>query len=189
MQSFPKNELSLAQTDSVNQEKDLLICPRCLEKAHRHGYRTRVLFCEGRREEKQVQRGKCAGGCLRTFTELPEGILPYKRYPESVVTQAVESFETGLAVKDCSAPAEESTLRRWRREFALKLQLFIAVLFTAIRWKGIELPVATLSANKVTVLKEYTTILYGAAAVKNYLGRCFRLLSSHHLRVGCPAAG
>jgi len=141
------------------------------------------------KREVTVRRGKCVE-CLKTFTILPAGVLPFKRYHESIVEQAVSDFEAGTRIRDVVAPAEESTLRRWKKEFSELLSKFCTVMCTAVNFiKKLGLQPPVVCENRMTLLKKYFNIFDGAEYSGNILRRCFWFSASHHLRVGCPQAG
>ena len=59
--------------------------------------------------------------CRKIHHELPDIMVPRKRYEAQVIEEAISK-------QDSAAPCEESTLRRWKRWFALLLEYFKRIL-------------------------------------------------------------
>ena len=103
-------------------------CPYCgSEKFHKHGSRKRHVI-ERVKTWYQVQRFRCTHCCEhRTFTVLLPNMLPHKHYAAPEIEQVLQNQEDPTSSPhECGA--EESTLRRWAREFPSKLSAFAALL-------------------------------------------------------------
>lgn len=80
------------------------------------GSRKRVLFRQdGSRDRLVIRRLQCCE-CHRISHELPDIIVPYKRYESDAVADALG--ETVSPENDC-CPAEHSTIQRWKLWFFL----------------------------------------------------------------------
>lgn len=78
----------------INSTEAPLYCKRCGRKMHRHGCRLRkVLYLNASGEVKaivyRIQRF-CCRQCHKTHDELPNCIIPYKRYGLNVFEQIFE---------------------------------------------------------------------------------------------------
>jgi hypothetical protein len=58
----------------------------------------------------------CAA-CRQCFTLLPHWLLPFKRYTATEIEAVLRHVFKGHHLADAPSGAEESTLRRWWREF------------------------------------------------------------------------
>ena len=110
-------------------------CPSCgCEKLHKHGKRDRHVIEHGKKFGTQctvwysVQRFLCTEyKCGKTFTLLLPNMLPHKHYAAPEIEQVLQKQEDPAAPHhECGA--EESTLRRWKREFPEKLSALAAYL-------------------------------------------------------------
>jgi len=93
-------------------------CYSCGGKLHKHGQRRRHVRTR-KKVWYQVQRLRCCL-CRETRTLLLPNMLPRKHYSASEIEQVLRKQEDPSAPA-CECGAEESTLRRWRREFPEKL--------------------------------------------------------------------
>ena len=62
----------------------------------------------------QLRRYRC-GSCKKILTEFPAQVIPYKKHETNIIQDVMESSKVPA---DC--PAEESTIRRWRKFFSAK---------------------------------------------------------------------
>jgi Domain of unknown function (DUF6431) len=60
--------------------------------------------------------------CRKTFTRLPHFLLPFKRYPASEIEAVLRHLFSGGKLIKSPSGADESTLRRWWKEFSSKLE-------------------------------------------------------------------
>jgi len=109
-----------------------IVSPCCGERLKVIGSRRRkCLNSDGVPMVLVVRRLRCQQ-CGRIHHELPDFLVPYKRYVSSCV-EAVISNEQPLVVA-----VDESTLRRWRNWFNGKTQAFAGCLTSlAIRYGGL----------------------------------------------------
>jgi hypothetical protein len=68
-----------------------------------------------------VDRFYCSG-CHKCFTRLPSFLLPYKRYIADEIEAALQHLTSGGSLDKAPGGAEESTLRRWLKEFQGKIR-------------------------------------------------------------------
>lgn len=93
----------------------------CQRPLQRHGSRPRGYLKQGQKEICQVERFYCPA-CHRHFTRLPPNLLPYKRYNANEIEAALQHLTTGGRMSGAPGGAEESTLRRWLKEFQGKIR-------------------------------------------------------------------
>lgn len=91
-------------------------CPCCTERLEIIGSRERKVRGEGGELRRLVIRRLRCTGCRKIHHELPDLLVPYKRYESACIEQTVTEPEASVTV--C---AETSTLRRWRLGFRLWL--------------------------------------------------------------------
>lgn len=96
-------------------------CPECGAKTHGHGTRRRVVRILGEKKWCKVRRFLCTG-CKKSFTRLPDFLIPFKHYAVREIEQFLRSLAKGFSFNQTQAGAEESTLRRWHKEFQGKIQ-------------------------------------------------------------------
>jgi len=98
-------------------------CPCCTGKLAIIGSRERKVRGEdGEPRRLVIRRLRCAG-CRTIHHELPDLLVPYKRYESHCIEQAVPQPEASV-----SACAETSTLRRWKVWFGVLSIYFILAL-------------------------------------------------------------
>ena len=86
---------------------DAPLCPSCGSLCSGYDTRVRRVICDdGSVEEYRLRRVRC-GSCRSLHLELPDFILPRKRYAAAVIEAALEG-------RGDSCPAEASTIWRWR---------------------------------------------------------------------------
>ena len=59
--------------------------------------------------------------CGKTFTLLPDFLLPFKHYTAAEIEGVLRHFFGGGRLSELHSEADESTLRRWWKEFSQKL--------------------------------------------------------------------
>jgi hypothetical protein len=67
-----------------------------------------------------VDRFLCTA-CGKTFTLLPDFLLPFKHYTAAEIEGVLRHFFGGGRLSELHSEADESTLRRWWKEFSQKL--------------------------------------------------------------------
>jgi hypothetical protein len=93
----------------VSHEKS--ICPCCNGALECVGSRTRICLNEASDKRKLIIRRLRCGKCVRIHHELPDMLIPYKRYD----SRSIEAVIDGKA--ELTVAADESTIRRWREWF------------------------------------------------------------------------
>ena len=81
----------------------------------------------GEKKWCRVRRFSCMC-CHKTFSRLPNFLLPYKHYVTQEIEQALLAPEGVASCALISSSAEESTLRRWRKEYHYKMQHWAGIL-------------------------------------------------------------
>jgi len=97
-------------------ESGEVVCPICVGMLGLHGtYRRYLKDSEAKRHEGWIAQSHCAG-CKKYHSLIPSFIKPNKQYEAEVIEEAIKAQEAGeLKRSDC--PANETTIRRWVREF------------------------------------------------------------------------
>jgi transposase-like protein len=87
---------------------------------HRHGNRPRQGIIAGIKQWFQAQRFRCPR-CEKTFTRLPDWLLPFKQYVAQEIEGVLRHLFNGGRLIESPCGADESTLRRWWKEYRHKL--------------------------------------------------------------------
>lgn len=98
-------------------------CPCCTEKLVVIGSRERKVRGGGGELRRLVIRRLRCTGCRKIHHELPDLLVPYKRYESNSMEQVLTEPEASVSV--C---AETSTLRRWKAWFQVLTVYFILAL-------------------------------------------------------------
>lgn len=119
-------------------------CPRCEGLLKAIGSRDRKLIeASGRAKLLCIRRLRCKE-CKKIHHELPDCLVPFKRYTAECIEEVLSETEANPSV-----PADESTLYRWRCWYAAyKLYWRLCLLAIAARFK--PYPVRTQSAPPQT---------------------------------------
>ena len=96
-------------------------CPYCEGSFKVIGSRRRIIFRQDGSKEKLIIRRLQCCECHRVSHELPDIIVPYKRYESDVIADALD--ETVSSQNDC-CPAEHSTIQRLKLWFFLLRDYF-----------------------------------------------------------------
>ena len=133
----------------------------------------------------KVSRYLCVGRCKKTFTALLPNMLENKHYCASEIEGALYGLEEGLSVNDLKISAEESTIRRWKREFktvipalSSKLEALAQIFFQ----RTASLSSATL--NPLKRLENALGLLETPCTGWPILARAFFRALSHPLCIG-----
>jgi len=95
-------------------------CPHCARDLQGHGTRKRLARIGDIRWWCQARRFLCPG-CKKTFTRLPDFLLPFKHYVALEIEAVLRHLFEGGRIVEAPSGADEGTLRRWWREFRYKL--------------------------------------------------------------------
>jgi hypothetical protein len=96
-------------------EEGIALCPNCGELLEYHSWVTRLLKDKaGKRSKYLIRVLKCINTACPTkyHRELPDIIIPYKRYDTESIEEAIDTDNQNATVA-----ADESTIHRWRRWF------------------------------------------------------------------------
>jgi hypothetical protein len=116
-------------------------CSKCGSPTHFHSWKRRSAWSSDSEETTILQlQVICTNpDCKKTHVIIPDFLCPYKRYVSSEIEVAVAAQNSKEAVNPNTA-AEESTIRRWRKQFAMRFKERLNVL-------------------ERTLLKEYTQMV------------------------------
>ncbi len=103
------------------KSRETAICPICGNLLKVIGSRKRSLIeFDGHKKTLIIRRLKCEH-CIRIHHELPDIIVPYKRYSSEAIESGICSIQEGL-------PCEFTTIRSWKIWFYLLEEYFEATL-------------------------------------------------------------
>jgi hypothetical protein len=148
-------------------------CPCCSGELRVAGSRPRVWYqSSGDRATLIIRRLYCEL-CQRIHHELPDLLVPYKRYD----TESIE----GVLTSTGTVAADESTISRWRGWFQMWAVYAAGVLYSiGIRF---HLPVEHASTPSQSALHKLGRYVGDAAG---WLGRVVRPITNAHLWVTDP---
>lgn len=95
---------------SIQSEEAHPLCPHCKKAMWQYGYRWRVAFLSNGQKVHILIRRLWCPRCLRIHHELPDFLLPYKRFVARCIEKAINGQTDGLC-------CENSTIIRWHRWF------------------------------------------------------------------------
>ena len=97
------------------RSKEESYCPYCGGKFKVIGSRKRILFMQdGSNSWLIIRRLECIE-CNKISHELPDCIIPYKRYEARAIEN--EILEREECIEKCICPVEQYTIYRWRKWF------------------------------------------------------------------------
>jgi hypothetical protein len=99
----------------------------------------RQAISDGIKHICQVPRFLCVQ-CKKTFTLLPHFLLPFKHYAVSEIEGVLRHLSDGGKLSEAPSEADESTMRRWRKEFDLKLETWAGILEAKLIRLGKSIP-------------------------------------------------
>ncbi len=94
----------------VRSKEEENFCPCCSGKVKCIGSRIRKYFDSQGSKNLRIRRLRCEK-CNKVHHELPDIIVPYKRYGSKCIESVITDKENE------AVPAEESTLLRWKKWF------------------------------------------------------------------------
>ena len=114
----------------IESEEEFTLCPNCGSELTYHSRVIRpATDATGEKKAYSIRVMRC---CTETcpskyHRELPDAIVPYKRYCSEAIEEAIDPGSSGITVA-----ADESTIRRWREWFQHSAtQLMMALLSVA----------------------------------------------------------
>lgn len=111
-----KKEIAIISSEKIP-------CPICGGKLSGRDSRVRQLIgADGNVMRLRIRRLRCKG-CGRIHSELPDIVQPFKHYASAVIQEVLDGNTDGC-------PAEDSTIRRWRLEFASAVKYIESILIS-----------------------------------------------------------
>jgi len=112
------------------------VCPVCQSRAHIHGTYIRKVIeinLEGSILETVVEitiaRVKCTSEeCGKTHAIIPDFLCPNKRYKSEEISESIEIYEETGSIEEVKTSAEESTIRRWIKQYSSKIDMIVTAL-------------------------------------------------------------
>jgi hypothetical protein len=119
----------------------VFFCSQCGSRTHFHSWKRRSAWSSDSEGTTILQlQVICTNpDCKKTHVVIPDFLCPYKRYVGAEIEAAVAAQNSKEATNSNTA-AEESTIRRWRKQFAMRLK-------------------ERLNTLERTLLKEYTQMV------------------------------
>lgn len=103
------------------KSEELNDCPNCSGSLSGYDFKIRYLIRDtGEKETYKLRRLKCKE-CRRLHIELPDIMHPYKHHESQVI-------EAELSGTGISCPADYSTIRVWKKQFAQNMNKVSGVL-------------------------------------------------------------
>lgn len=97
-----------AQSVYLVKYLEVPVCPKCGAALSGYDHRRRtVIGMDGEPRAYLLRRLRCPA-CGQLHLELPDFFLPQKHYSKEVITEA-------QAGNDAQCPADDSTIRRWKK--------------------------------------------------------------------------
>lgn len=136
-QPLPHHEFIIAHLGRNRQEYLQLMpltmtitfyCPDCSSMAHHNQWLGRSAWSSdgGDAEIPQLQVLCTNKGCRKTHVIIPDFLNPYKRYVGAEIEECIIAQEA--TDNTVTTGAEESTIRRWRKQFAERLPHILTAL-------------------------------------------------------------
>jgi hypothetical protein len=152
----------------IYSEEEFALCPMCGKHLLYHSWVKRKLTdIFDIKNIYNIRVMKCNNeACTQTYhRELPDIIIPYRRYDANSIETAIEHDKSGILI----AP-DESTIKRWQAWFKISMiQIMMALISVAV---GIEEDAET--SSLATQKRTSTTPL---EAIKEIVGRKVRWLN------------
>lgn len=105
------------------KSKEKSYCPYCSGEFKVVGSRKRILFRKDGTISRLVIRRLQCRNCIRISHELPDLIVPYKRYESDAISDVLENAQN---TENICCPAECSTMQKWKIWFFLLHSYFEA---------------------------------------------------------------
>jgi len=133
-------------------ESGEIVCPICGGYMRLHGSYPRHVKDNGaKRHEGWISQGYC-GACNKYQALIPSFIKPYKQYEAEVIEAALRAAESG-EMKSSDCPANESTITRWKAEFAERGARAVGVLMS-IMYKIYTEHISMIEMKKEGLMKQ-----------------------------------
>lgn len=98
----------------------LIRCPICGSIMTLNTHNIRKVRYKDHKEIWRVPVYKC-NKCKKYHTVLPDTLVPYKQYEATIISEAI----SGTKISDC--PAEDSTIRSWKKWYSRSERFFAHV--------------------------------------------------------------
>jgi hypothetical protein len=126
-----------------------------------------------------IRRLRCEQ-CGKIHHELPDLMIPYKRYAADIIEDTI--FQT----VHLTVAADESTIYRWRKWFSTLIDYWLFILQSLlIQFEQNETPTVDLSSRLLPVHKRIGQ-WFGTA--RGWLGKIVRPVANHHFWIHTRSA-
>jgi hypothetical protein len=132
-----------------------------------------------------VRRFLCTG-CGKTFTCLPDIVLPFKHYVAEEIERVLRHLFDGGRLSQSPSGADERTLRRWWNEYSHKLSQWAGALESRVFQFSGHLPSLMCQSNPLVRLEEVLSLLPALPRHGGVMVKALWLKTSHQLRLPRP---
>jgi len=156
----------------VESEEKIAICPNCGNPLIYHSRIIRSLLdISGTKKRYSLRVLKCENeACPTTYhRELPDSIIPYKRYDAQSIQDAIEGENTIVA-------ADESTIYRWRKWFETNSMYMKMALLGVLAMLQYKDGTSSLSIEKHKTENQVEDIKIILSLEERWLGAIVRIL-------------
>lgn len=155
-------------------------CPCCSGLSYEViGSRSRKVRREDGRTECYIIRRLRCNECRKIHHELPDIVIPYKRYEAKVIEEGIYPSEPLVL------PVDDSTLYRWRSWFAELITYWLGICQSLLIQYAETPPVNDLSFHSLPVHKRIGQ-WFGAGA--GWLGKIVHPVANHHFWIHTRSA-
>jgi hypothetical protein len=170
----------------IESEEESALCPNCGDPLKYHSWTNRSLKdITGTKSIFKIRVLKCLNpACPTTYhRELPDIITPYRRYDTESIEKAIETDNSRITVA-----ADQSTIYRWRKWFALSAVYIIMALISVSAATGNNTETSSLVTQRQPPNKPTETIKEILSRKVKWLNETVRILvNSSKWIPACPA--
>jgi hypothetical protein len=135
-----------------------VVCPLCNGVLKIHGsYWRHIHDANNEIHEGWVAQGHCEA-CKIYPSLIPDFIMPYKHYEAAVIEAAISKVEEEGGLRLNESPADDSTIRRWVKEFkergALAAGRLLSILYAVY-----ERHISALEIQNLSLMKQLARLM------------------------------
>jgi hypothetical protein len=159
----------------------VLICPICRHALVLHSrYDRQVIEGDGNVEHISVYVAKCER-CGKFQSLLPSFVMPYKHYSGNVI-EAVLNHAEGADSKKSICPADDSTMRRWKKQFQERGNAAVGWL-QSLAWELCQKALSIIILQGLSILRQIERLLWEidgkSTSSVSIIGRANRYLTAY----------
>lgn len=132
-----------------------LLCAECGGKLVVNSYYSRtVIESDGSSLKIPIMQTRCVRqGCGKTHAILPHFVIPRKRYAAAVVESAILSYEEKGGFNSGDCPAEDKTMRDWRKQIAYRGRIALGKL-SEILLKLYQMGISPIKLMELSIFRQ-----------------------------------